>query len=559
VTPTEPHADPEVAPEIELRDGDAVEASERDPATARWFLTPAERGNPDTGIDRTPHDDGKAWIAGNRVRLLVHGATYFRRLYEELCTLRPRDRVYLTDWSGDADERLLPDGETTIGKVLCDLAENDVEVRGLIWRSHSDKVSFTAQANQHFGAEINEAGGELLLDQRVHRLGSHHMKLFVIQHLDDGDGDGEGRDVAFVGGIDLCHSRRDDAEHLGDPQPMPMDERYGKNPPWHDATLELHGPVVGDLLRTFAERWDDPTPLDRRTPYRALLQRKAHMPRHPKPLPQSFPDPGPAGPHAVQVLRTYGRKRPHYPFAKNGERSIARAYEKAFRQARSLIYIEDQYLWAPDIARGIATALRRSPELRVIGVVPRYPDQDGGTSGPPNRLGQLRAIETLREAAADRVAIYDLENAHGTPIYVHAKICVIDDVWFTCGSDNFNRRSWTNDSELTCAVIDAEHDEREPRDLTGTGEGARKLARAVRLQLWAEHLGLSPDDERLLDPATAFDLWKQVADDPHAGAQARHHRPAPVGRWAQLWADPYYRVFYDPDDRPTRMRKQNRF
>ena len=35
------------------------------------------------------------------------------------------------------------------------------------------------------------------------------------------------RDVAFVGGIDLCHSRRDDAAHEGDPQPVSIDARYG--------------------------------------------------------------------------------------------------------------------------------------------------------------------------------------------------------------------------------------------------------------------------------------------------------------------------------------------
>ncbi len=536
--------------------GGADDPNADDPATSRWFLRPDERGNPDTSIDRVPRDDGRAWVAGNRIRPLVHGATYFRRLHEELCQLQAGDRVYFTDWSGDSDERLLPEGPT-IGEVLCDLAKNDVEVRGLVWRSHSDKVSFTAQANQHLGTEINAAGGEALLDQRVHRLGSHHMKLFVIQHRDDDPHDT--RDVAFVGGIDLCHGRRDDAEHLGDPQPLPMDERYGKRPPWHDATLEVRGPVVGDLLRTFIERWDDPTPLDRRTPYRILLQRKAHMPRHPKKLPQSFPDPEPTGPQAVQVLRTYGRKRPHYPFARNGERSIARAYEKAFKQARSLIYLEDQYFWSPDIAAGIAAALRRAPELRVIAVVPRFPDQDGGTSGPPNRIGQLRAIHTLHEAAPDRVAVYDLENAQGTPVYVHAKVCVIDDVWFTTGSDNFNRRSWTNDSELTCAVIDSERDEREPRDLTGVGEGARKLPRDLRLELWSEHLGLDAGDERLLDPVIAYDLWTQVADDPHPGAQIRHHHPAPVGRWSRLWAEPYYEIFFDPDDRPKWMRRQNRF
>ncbi len=95
----------------------------------------------------------------------------------------------------------------------------------------------------------------------------------------------------------------------------------------------------------------------------------------------------------------------------------------------------------------------RSAELRVIAVVPRYPDSDGRFTGPPARYAQLQALDALRAVAPDRVAVYDLENADGVPIYVHAKVCVVDDEWFTCGSDNFNRRSWTNDSELTCAVV----------------------------------------------------------------------------------------------------------
>jgi phosphatidylserine/phosphatidylglycerophosphate/cardiolipin synthase-like enzyme len=389
--------------------------------------------------------------------------------------------------------------------------------------------------------------------------------MFVIRHQNE-----QQKDVAFVGGIDLCHGRRDDAEHLGDPQQQPMDKKYGDRPPWHDAMLELRGPVVGDLLRTFVERWDDPTPLDRRTPYRIFLQRRADMPRHPTDLPETFPDPGPQGSHAVQVLRTYGSKRPRYPFARGGERSIARAYEKAFARAQSLIYVEDQYLWSSVVAAGIADALKRSPQLRVIAVVPRYPDVDSGFNGPPQRLGQLAAMRLLREAAPDRFAVYDVENEAGTPIYVHAKICVVDDLWMTCGSDNFNRRSWTNDSELTCAVIDQTRDEREPRELPADGDGARKLARDLRLTVWGEHLGRSPDDPELLDPVTGFELWKQTAADLetwHANGEsgarprgrARRHEPDPVGRLTRLWAGPAARLFFDPDDRPRRARRKLAF
>jgi phosphatidylserine/phosphatidylglycerophosphate/cardiolipin synthase-like enzyme len=298
--------------------------------------------------------------------------------------------------------------------------------------------------------------------------------------------------------------------------------------------------------------------------------RMARMPRHPQPLPEAFPDPEPAGPHAVQVLRTYGRKRPRYPFAPEGERSVARAYAKAFGQAKRLIYVEDQYLWSEIVAEGIVDALHRSPDLHVVAVVPRYPDQDGRLSGPPARLGRIRALQILRDAAPDRVAVYDLENAQGTPIYVHAKICVVDDVWLTVGSDNFNRRSWTNDSELTCAVIDSTRDEREPRVLDASGDGARRLARELRLEVWSEHLGRAADDPALLDPERGFTLWRETADaldewhrngrkGERPPGQARNHDPDPVGRLTRLWAEPVYRLFYDPDDRPRAHKRRGDF
>ncbi len=534
-----------------------------DEAPRQWFLSRDERGNSATDFD-CDSAEASPWSDGNLVRLLVHGATYFRRLYEELCMLRAGDRVFFTDWRGDADERLLPDGPA-VGDVLADLAHRRVEVRGLMWRSHSDHMRFSAQESQHLGEEANKAGAEVLLDQRIRRFGSHHQKLFVIRHRAAPE-----RDVAFAGGIDLCHGRRDDDRHLGDPQPQPMDKRYGERSPWHDAMLEIRGPVIGQLLRTFIERWDDDTPLDRRTPYRMFMQRKAHMPRHPEELPERFPDPPRAGPHAVQVLRTYGHKRPKFPFAPEGERSVARAYEKAFRRAESFIYVEDQYLWSEAIARSLAEALRRAPKLRLIAVVPRFPDQDARFSGPPNRLGQLEAIHLLQEAAPDRVGIFDLENAESTPIYVHAKVCIVDDVWFTCGSDNFNRRSWTNDSELTCAVIDSTYDDREPLDPSGLGDHARKLARDVRLQLWAEHLGRDADDVALLDPADALELWGATAaaldawqDGGRQGmrpaGQVRRHEPDPVTTLQRLWAAPLYKLAYDPDGRPMSLRRSGKF
>jgi len=536
-----------------------------DDGAARWFLSREERGNP--ASDAHAGDENRSsWSEGNLVRPLVHGATYFARLHEELTGLQPGDRVWFTDWRGDTDELLLPDGPT-VGELLADTARRGVEVRGLVWRSHGERLraQISGRSNERLGRKINDAGGEVLLDQRVRRFGSHHQKLFVIRRRDDAS-----RDVAFVGGIDLCHSRRDDAAHGGDPQTLDMDPRYGDRPPWHDATLELRGPVVADVLAVFAERWNDPHALDRRTPYRMLLQRLARMPRHPKPLPEVAPPPPPAGPHAVQLLRTYGYKRPPFPFAPEGERSIARAYTKAFGLSRTLLYIEDQYLWSRTVARGIADALQRNPQLHVIVVVPRYPDSDGPLAGPPSRIGQIDAIRMLRRAAPGRFAAFDLENAAGTPIYVHAKICIADDVWMTCGSDNFNRRSWTSDSELTCAVLDTTPDDREPDDEGRSGARPRRLPRDLRMELWAEHLGVDADDERLRDIEGGFALFTAAADaldrwhrdgerGPRPAGRLRHHTTEPVSRVKRIWAVPANRVVVDPDGRPRSLRGTRRF
>jgi hypothetical protein len=73
-----------------------------------WFLTAAERGNP---AYRLPD-----WCAGNRVVPLVHGAVYFARLVEEVRALHSGDHLFFTDWRGDADERLCPDGPTVGGQ-----------------------------------------------------------------------------------------------------------------------------------------------------------------------------------------------------------------------------------------------------------------------------------------------------------------------------------------------------------------------------------------------------------------------------------------------------------
>lgn len=518
-----------------------------------WFLTEAERGNPHT---RLP-----AWSEGNAVRALVHGATYFDELVTEVEAMRAGDQLFFTDWRGDPDQLLRPDGPT-VAQLFSAAAVRGVIVKGLMWRSHLDKLQYSEEENQHLGDDIERAGGEVLLDQRVRVGGSHHQKLVVIRHADD-----PGRDVAFVGGIDLCHSRRDDATHRGDPQAVQMAQHYGRTPPWHDVQLRIQGPAVQVLDSTFRERWTDPTPIDNNSPLAWVRDKLRRADLEADNLPDQPPPPPPCGSAHVQVLRTYPDAHHAYSFAPDGERSIARAYLKAVPKARRLIYLEDQYLWSSQAARLFADALRANHDLHLIAVVPRHPDVDGKLALPPNSVGRQKALEVCRAADPDRVHVFDVENHSGTPVYVHAKVCVIDDVWAAVGSDNLNRRSWTHDSELSCAVLDQTRDERAP-----SGD-ARVFARDLRLQLLREHLDRADDgseDAGIIDPdavvatlrstAEALQAWHDNGrTGPRPPGRLRPHQPERLSRLTRLWAVPVYRLMYDPDGRSWEQRLRNRW
>ncbi|MEO6142906.1 MAG: phospholipase [Dermatophilaceae bacterium] len=388
-------------------------------STSAWFLTSRERGNPATSLD-SRHSDDVAWTEGNVVRPLIHGATYFAELHHRVSQMSDGDLLMFTDWRGDPDERLTAAPDAEVGKLFGDAARRGVDVRGLLWRSHWDHLSFSAAENRHLGEEINAAGGVCLLDMRVRTGGSHHQKFVVLRHRDRPE-----HDVAYLGGIDLCHGRRDDASHQGDPQPQPMAAVYGTRPPWHDVQLAITGPAIGDVETVFRERWDDPRALSR-NPLRWLADRARKDNPQVTPLPLRRSDPEPVGTHPVQLLRTYPRRAGGYSFAPRGERSVARGYTKAISQARHLIYVEDQYLWSPEAAATLAAALQRHPELHLIAVLPHFPDQDGRLSKPPNLVGRENAVATLRKVAPARVAFYGLENPDGTPVYVHAKVCIIE-------------------------------------------------------------------------------------------------------------------------------------
>ena len=522
-----------------------------------WLLLASERGNDDSAIDQG-HGGDEAWSRGNRVRPIIHGRPYFAELHERISAMGEGDLVYFVDWRGDPEEQLTDDPESTVVATLSAAAQRGVAVRGLLWRAHWRHIGLHSHKAAYLNESLAEVGAEALRDMRVRRHGSHHQKFVVLRHADDPT-----KDIAYVGGIDLCRSRRDDARHLGDPQPIEgMPPEYGPFPAWHDAACAITGPAVFDVETCFRERWEDSLPLTLH-PLRQLSSRLRGESLAPSSLPpQAAPPPSPltsdgaSAPHTVQILRTYPAMTPGFDFAPNGERSIARGYAKALSQAKRFIYIEDQYLWSEEVARDFVLALQASPELQIVAVLPLIPDMRGAITGPPNVIGREDAISAIIAAGGDRVAFYGLENEASLPIYVHSKVCIVDGVWATIGSDNFNRRSWTSDSELTCAVIDE------------SNQGPSGYALSLRRELSTEHLGLAPDDERVDDPGALFELMREQAEALDAWHTGGRSGVRPVGRlrslprehftaWQRTWAPRLYNTLYDPDARNTKQRQSD--
>ncbi len=245
---------------------------------------------------------------------------------------------------------------------------------------------------------------------RVRMGGSHHQKFVVIRHRDD-----PSRDVAFVGGMDLAHNRRDDADHGGDPQPQPLTKEYGDHPPWHDVQVAIQGPAVHDVETVFRERWEDPTPLTRH-PVRRIADRLRGEDTYPDPLPEQWPAPPEAGPHTVQLLRTYPDLRMglDYPFANGGERSVARGYSKAVARAERVVYVEDQYFWGHGVTDPFEESLRRNQELRVVVVIPLVPDVAGVEPGAPAPRARTRPARTDGDRARARGGLRDREPSRHT-------------------------------------------------------------------------------------------------------------------------------------------------
>ena len=165
---------------------------------------------------------------------------------------------------------------------------------------------------------------------------------------------------------------------------------------------------------------------------------------------------------------------------------------RAIRSAQRLIYIETQFLWSPEIVAAAPRSSRDPPHdnFRML-----LPAPAGRRRRRPQR-GQLGRLLDA-DAGAGRLLATTISAPRRTasaPVYVHAKVGIIDDRWLTVGSANLNEHSLFNDTELNVLTGDAE------------------LARNTRLRLWSEHTE-QPRAAVDGDPAAVIDGVASIAEE----------------------------------------------
>ncbi|MBS2015103.1 MAG: phospholipase [Deltaproteobacteria bacterium] len=441
---------------------------------------------------------------GTKAALLVDARDYYRAFHHAACAAKKS--ILLLGWQFDSDVQLLrgadlPPGvapkETELLPLLTRLCtENpELQVKILAW-NHSVFFTLEREILQKIVFSLmTPANLAFRQDDTVALGGSHHQKVAII----------DGR-LAFMGSADICQDRWDDSEHAA-LHPLRLTRKGDPQKPYHEVQAVFSGPIVRSFVDLFVERWRygvgeelDPQELVLSTPEgEAELPPSTtlEMPRATVALSRTVPvDEG-------------GRARVH---------EIRDLYVRAIRDARRSIYIETQYLTSCCVRDALVKRLRDRSKgaLDVVIVVPNKPEKfkEEITVGHP----QTAVIERIRRAA-DRgghsLGIYDVvstDPATGEErfVYVHSKLMIVDDRFFTMGSANLANRSMTLDSELNATWWAG------PR-----GEALAEAIRAVRVRLMTEHLGRDVDPSIVASPVGMVARIESLVA--RGGCRLRHH------------------------------------
>ncbi len=388
---------------------------------------------------------------GNAAEVLIDGVDALASMQEAI--RGAQESVHIAGWHASPDFRLTRDPDSpALRDLLADVAER-VPVRLLLWAGPpvpafepTRKMVKAARTEFERDSKVHCA-----LDSRERTMHCHHEKIVII----DGT-------TAFVGGIDFTALQGDRHDHPVHPPRGPLG--------WHDAAMKVRGPAVADVGKHFTQRWNEVTGEQI----------------------SSLPPPAPEGNVELQVLRTVPEKT--YNFLPKGEFTILDAYLRALRTAEHLIYLENQFLWSPEVVDVLTHRLEHPPhdDFRILLLLPTKP-----SNGRDTTRGQISRLVNADGDAGRLLATTISANGgdEKSAVYVHAKIGIIDDRWLTLGSGNLNEHSLFNDTEMNVLTCD------------------RDLARTTRLRLWAEHTE-RPVEEIAGEPHQVIDeIWRPTAEE----------------------------------------------
>lgn len=445
----------------------------------------------------------------DRLTHIVDAADYFRAA--KAAMLEAKYRIMLVGWDFDTRIELEPhdqtlEGPNRLGPFLSWLVKHrpDLDIYLLKWnigvwtgigRGHTPVTLLNWVTNRRMH----------LLSDAAHPVGAaHHEKIVVIDDV-----------FAFCGGIDMTVERWDTRDHPDDDdrRTNPGGSQHG---PWHDATTAVSGPVaraLGDLVRM---RWEAASGSE-------------------LPAIESTPDaiwPDLLTPTFTDVDVAIARTRAGYG---NSEafREIEALYVKVILQAQHSLYIETQYLASRIVVEAMIDRLEAPDCPDIVVVLPRNADgwlEQLAMDGARRRL--LRVLWSHDKHNKFR-AYYPVTKA-GKPIYVHAKVLVMDDRLLRIGSSNLNNRSMGFDSECDLAV-DA-----------FTQDDAKSVAAKIveiRDDLLCEHLDCTPEELReALRSGSLGEAIDQLRRD--SGRTLRLFEPEDVSAEDNLLAE---NDFLDPE------------
>jgi phosphatidylserine/phosphatidylglycerophosphate/cardiolipin synthase-like enzyme/uncharacterized membrane protein YbhN (UPF0104 family) len=359
-----------------------------------------------------------------------------------------RQSIWMTQLAFDPDCQAYGadrEGRSIVDALMAAAARAPIDVRIIL---NETFLLDTARPLRRFLAGRLEGSAALPGKIEVRGISSFprllHAKLVIV----------DGRE-AFLLGSPFVNGYWDDERHRPVDTRRPLRELGGR--PLHDLSVHLTGPPVAELARLFIAYW----------------------------APDLAVDAAPSSTSPVRVVTTSPRgvlrSRPA------GATEIVKALLEGLERARSVIYLEHQYLSSRPVVAALADALRREPHLEIVAVLNENADVTA------YRRWQNARLDEAGLMTHPRVGLFSLWNAARVAertqlnqVFVHSKVVVVDDVWATAGSANLDGASLHSYGDDFTGIGRRVFRHTRNFDVNVVVEG--EAAGRLRARLWSEHL-----------------------------------------------------------------------